>query len=86
MRWPSCARSKVARLHAVAIPLGTLAGVALAKYRVRYAKTIQLYLLLPFTIPLIGSGIGLMLIFGKSACSASSGRSGSRSAPSTCPS
>jgi putative spermidine/putrescine transport system permease protein len=48
----------------VAIPLGTLAGVALAKYRLRYEKTIQLYLLLPFTIPLIGSGIGLMLIFG----------------------
>ena len=48
----------------VAIPLGTLAGVALAKYRLRYEKTIQIYLLLPFTIPLIGSGIGLMLIFG----------------------
>lgn len=48
----------------VAIPLGTLAGVALAKYRLRYEKTVQLYLLLPFTIPLIGSGIGLMLIFG----------------------
>lgn len=48
----------------VAIPLGTLAGVALAKYRLRKEKTIQLYLLLPFTIPLIGSGIGLMLVFG----------------------
>jgi putative spermidine/putrescine transport system permease protein len=48
----------------VAIPLGTLAGVALAKYRLRCEKTIQLYLLLPFTIPLIGSGIGLMLVFG----------------------
>jgi putative spermidine/putrescine transport system permease protein len=48
----------------VAIPLGTLAGVALAKYRLRYEKTIQVYLLLPFTIPLIGSGIGLMLVFG----------------------
>lgn len=48
----------------VAIPVGTLAGVALAKYRLRAEKTIQLYLLLPFTVPLIGSGIGLMLIFG----------------------
>jgi len=48
----------------VAVPVGTLAGVALAKYRVRFEKTIQLYLLLPFTVPLIGSGIGLMLIFG----------------------
>ena len=48
----------------VAIPLGTLAGVALAKYRLKYEKAVQIYLLLPFTIPLIGSGIGLMLIFG----------------------
>jgi putative spermidine/putrescine transport system permease protein len=48
----------------VAIPLGTLAGVALAKYRMRHETAIQIYLLLPFTIPLIGSGIGLMLVFG----------------------
>jgi putative spermidine/putrescine transport system permease protein len=50
---------------AIAIPVGTLAGIALAKYAVRLEKTIQIYLLLPFTIPLIGSGIGLMLIFGQ---------------------
>ena len=49
----------------IAIPVGTLAGIALAKYAVRFEKTIQIYLLLPFTIPLIGSGIGLMLIFGE---------------------
>jgi putative spermidine/putrescine transport system permease protein len=48
----------------VAVPVGTLAGVALAKYRIRFEKTLQVYLLLPFTIPLIGSGIGLMLVFG----------------------
>ncbi len=48
----------------VAVPVGTLAGVALAKYRIRFEKTVQVYLLLPFTIPLIGSGIGLMLFFG----------------------
>jgi putative spermidine/putrescine transport system permease protein len=48
----------------IAVPAGTLAGVALAKYRIRFERAIQLYLLLPFTIPLIGSGIGLMLIFG----------------------
>lgn len=48
----------------VAIPTGTLAGIALAKYRVRLAGAIQVYLLLPFTVPLIGSGIGLMLVFG----------------------
>ncbi len=48
-----------------AIPAGTFAGLALSKYNIRFEKTIQVYLLLPFTIPLIGSGIGLMLIFGK---------------------
>ena len=50
---------------AIAIPVGTLAGIALAKYAVRFEKTVQVYLLLPFTIPLIGSGIGLMLVFGE---------------------
>jgi putative spermidine/putrescine transport system permease protein len=49
----------------IAIPAGTLAGIALAKYAIRFEKTIQMYLLLPFTIPLIGSGIGLMLVFGE---------------------
>jgi putative spermidine/putrescine transport system permease protein len=49
----------------IAIPVGTLAGIALAKYRVRFAHGLQIYLLLPFTIPLIGSGIGLMLVFGR---------------------
>ena len=50
---------------AISIPTGTLAGIALAKYRIRFAAGVQVYLLLPFTVPLIGSGIGLMLIFGK---------------------
>jgi putative spermidine/putrescine transport system permease protein len=49
----------------IAIPIGTLAGIALAKYAIRFEKSIQMYLLLPFTIPLIGSGIGLMLVFGE---------------------
>jgi putative spermidine/putrescine transport system permease protein len=48
----------------VAMPTGTLAGIALSKYRIRGGLMIQTYLLLPFTIPLIGSGIGLMLAFG----------------------
>lgn len=50
---------------AIAVPVGTLAGIALAKFRVRFERSIQIYLLLPFTIPLIGSGIGLMLVFGE---------------------
>lgn len=48
----------------LAIPVGTLAGIALSKYRLRFSTAVQIYLLLPFTIPLIGSGIGLMLLFG----------------------
>ena len=48
----------------VAMPTGTLAGIALSKYRIRGGLMLQTYLLLPFTIPLIGSGIGLMLAFG----------------------
>lgn len=50
---------------AVALPVGTLAGIALTRYRLRLAGAVQVYLLLPFTIPLIGSGIGLMLLFGE---------------------
>lgn len=50
---------------AVSVPVGTLAGIALARYRIRFAQATQIYLLLPFTIPLIGSGIGLMLVFGR---------------------
>jgi putative spermidine/putrescine transport system permease protein len=50
---------------ALAIPAGMLAALALARFRLRFAATgLQVYLLLPFTIPLVVSGIGLMLIFG----------------------
>jgi putative spermidine/putrescine transport system permease protein len=49
----------------ISVPVGTLAGIALSRFRMRFNQAIQIYLLLPFTIPLIGSGIGLMLIFGK---------------------
>jgi len=49
----------------ISIPVGTLAALALSKYRVRFAQAIQIYLLLPFTIALISQGIGMMLFFGK---------------------
>jgi len=49
---------------AVSLPVGTLAGIALTRYRLRFGSALQIYLLLPFTIPLIGSGIGMMLMFG----------------------
>lgn len=49
----------------IAIPTGTLAALALARYRFRTRTAIQVYLLLPFTIPLVVSGIAMMLIFGE---------------------
>jgi putative spermidine/putrescine transport system permease protein len=49
----------------IAVPAGTLAGIALARYQLRCFNGVQMYLLLPFTIPLIGSGIGLMMMFGR---------------------
>jgi putative spermidine/putrescine transport system permease protein len=50
---------------ALAVPAGTLAALALARFRIRFPTGIQLYLLLPFTVPLVVSGIALMLLFGR---------------------
>lgn len=50
---------------AASLPAGTLAALAFARYRVRFARSLQIYLLLPFTVPLIVSGIGMMLWFGE---------------------
>jgi putative spermidine/putrescine transport system permease protein len=49
----------------VAVPVGTLAGIALTRRRLRGGGAVQIYLLLPFTVPLIGSGIALMTAFGE---------------------
>jgi len=50
---------------AIAVPVGTLAALASVRYRLRFQRTIQVYLLLPFTIPLVVSGIALMIFFGE---------------------
>ena len=50
---------------AISIPTGALAALAMVRYRVRFLSGLQIYFLLPFTIPLIVSGIGLMLLFGE---------------------
>ncbi|MDX1540991.1 MAG: ABC transporter permease [Geminicoccaceae bacterium] len=50
---------------AASIPAGALAALAFARHRPRYARALQVYLLLPFTVPLIVSGIGMMLWFGE---------------------
>jgi putative spermidine/putrescine transport system permease protein len=44
----------------VSIPAGTLAAIALARYRLRWLGALQVYFLLPFTIPLIVAGLGMM--------------------------
>ena len=49
----------------ISIPVGTLAALALIRYRVRYREAVQVYLLLPFTIPLVVSGLGMMVLFGE---------------------
>jgi len=49
----------------ISLPAGTLAAIALARWRLRHALAWQLYLLLPFTIPLVVSGLGMMLLFGR---------------------
>ncbi len=49
----------------ISIPIGTLAALATVRYRFRFRGLIQVYLLLPFTIPLVVSGISLMLFFGE---------------------
>ena len=48
----------------VSIPVGTLAALGLAKYRMRFKGVVQVYLLLPFTIPLVVSGLSMMIFFG----------------------
>lgn len=50
---------------ALAVPAGTLAALALARGPLRGRGLVQLYLLLPFTIPLVVSGLGLMLVLGQ---------------------
>jgi len=49
----------------LSIPVGVSAAIALNRYRVRGVNVLQVYLLLPFTIPLIVSGIGLLFIYGR---------------------
>lgn len=49
----------------ISIPVGTLAALAMVRYRFRFRTTIQVYLLLPFTIPLVVSGLSLMIFFGE---------------------
>jgi putative spermidine/putrescine transport system permease protein len=49
----------------IALPVGTLAAIGLVRYRLRFRAAVEIYLLLPFTVPLVVSGLALMLLFGE---------------------
>lgn len=49
----------------ISLPAGTLAALASVRYRLRFQAGIQVYLLLPFTIPLVVSGLSLMILYGE---------------------
>lgn len=49
----------------LAIPIGTLAALAMNKYRIRFLGAFKLFLLLPFTIPVVVSGISLLVLYGE---------------------
>ncbi len=48
----------------LSLPVGTLAALAMVRTRFRLQGALQVYLLLPFTIPLVVSGLSMMLFFG----------------------
>jgi putative spermidine/putrescine transport system permease protein len=50
---------------AIAIPAGVLAALAMVRYRIRLRVLFQTYFMLPFTIPLVVSGVSLMTLFGQ---------------------
>lgn len=49
----------------VSIPVGILTAIGLHRYNIRFEHGLHIYLLLPFTIPLIVSGIILLFIYGR---------------------
>ncbi|MBZ9726320.1 ABC transporter permease [Mesorhizobium sp. CO1-1-11] len=49
----------------LSIPVGTLAALAMNRYRIRFLAFVRLYLLLPFTIPVVVSGISLLILYGE---------------------
>ncbi|RQH02462.1 ABC transporter permease [Natrarchaeobius oligotrophus] len=49
----------------LAIPIGILTGLGLIRYDIRFEKPLQIYFLLPFTVPLVVSGVILLIILGE---------------------
>jgi putative spermidine/putrescine transport system permease protein len=49
----------------IGIPVGVLTALGLIRYDIRFENLFQIYFLLPFTIPLVVSGVILLIIFGE---------------------
>lgn len=49
----------------LSIPIGIATSLGLSRYDIRFEDGIQIYLLLPFTVPLVVSGFILLIIFGR---------------------
>lgn len=49
----------------LSIPIGVLTSYGLLRYRIKGKDVIQVYLLLPFTVPLIVQGISLLFIYAR---------------------
>lgn len=50
---------------AIAIPAGALTAIAMIRYRIRWSTLLQIYFMLPFTVPLVVSGVSMMILFGE---------------------
>jgi putative spermidine/putrescine transport system permease protein len=49
----------------LSIPIGVLTSYGLLRYRIRARNVIQVYLLLPFTVPLVVQGVSLLFIYAR---------------------
>lgn len=49
----------------LSIPVGVLTSYGLLKYRIKAKNVIQVYLLLPFTVPLVVQGVSLLFVYAK---------------------
>ncbi|MGQ9788879.1 MAG: ABC transporter permease [Candidatus Hadarchaeaceae archaeon] len=49
----------------LAVPVGVLASYGLLRYKIKAKNAIQVYLLLPFTVPLVVQGIALLFIYAR---------------------
>ena len=50
----------------LSIPVGVFAAYALLRMRIRFRDLIQVYLLLPFTVPLIVQGVSMLFVYARS--------------------